>query len=257
MLLALGASADEALAQSVRLTHYLRPEGAIRRGPTQLVLTVDAARAPTGGALTVIVPAGFTVRELRASGVDSARSSGPASTTARVDLGVFVARTSKAFEIEPNADRLQRGKYRVIASVHGDSILTSGSSGTEVILATDEFDVDYAPSISIPKYLVIGLLGVFIGWVIRLLVKVRDSIQPPPLAPVPGATTPGPVTRFVTRYYYWVDAGVTLAIALFVLVFLIKDGFPPEGASQWYSALGTGAGLGFLTNSELITKLPR
>lgn len=50
---------------------------------------------------------------------------------------------------------------------------------------------------------------------------------------------------------------MTLLIGLFVLLYLLKDGHVPDSAAYWYGALVTGVGLGLLTNSELIVKLPR
>lgn len=127
---------------------------------------------------------------------------------------------------------------------------------TTAILAQDDFDVEYTPTISLGRYLLVGLAGVLIGYAIRLLVKVLSTVPPPALAPTPAGSA-GPVTTFVTRHYYAVDCAVTLTLGLLVLIFFIKDGHPPDAGIQWYGALGIGVGLGLLTNSELVTKLPR
>jgi len=50
---------------------------------------------------------------------------------------------------------------------------------------------------------------------------------------------------------------VTAAIGFLALVALVQDGQPPQNATYWYTALAVGVGLGLLTNSELLTKLPR
>lgn len=117
LLLLLIALTGVANAQSVRVSHFLRPEGPIRNDPVQLVVTVDAPRDVTGGTLTILTPSGFTVTELRASGSGPASTQSAAGSTIRVELGSFQGQMAKAFMIEASGGSLQRGKYRIVTTV--------------------------------------------------------------------------------------------------------------------------------------------
>jgi uncharacterized membrane protein len=238
-------------AQPARINTMIRPDAPIRDAAVQLVVTVDVTQLQSGASLTILAPSGFGIREIRnpAQGVGPGQGSSP--NTARVSLGAVQGRVTKVFMLDPPSRSIPRGKYRLLASVAA----TPPNAAEETVLAQSEFDVDYVPAISLIPYLGLGLVGIVAGYLLRLLVKVLASITPP--VPFTKNTGDGPITRFVKKYYYLVDCLVTLVLGLFVLLYLIKDGHVPDSAAYWYGALVTGVGLGLLTNSELITKLPR
>jgi len=120
------------------------------------------------------------------------------------------------------------------------------------------YPINYIPEVPLAAYFGFGLVGIFLGYWLRLFVKILSSTTPPQPAPIAAGNppaNPGPFTSFVMKHYYAVDLSVTIAIGFLILVSLIKDGNPPDNALAWYSAVAMGVGLGLLTNSELITKL--
>jgi hypothetical protein len=116
--------------------------------------------------------------------------------------------------------------------------------------------VTLRPEQSLAAYLGLGALGILVGYLLRVLMKVLSTTTAP--APDPTADPPpvlGPIGRFVASHYYQVDCLVTLVLGLAALLFLVKDGHLPDNGVVWYGALLMGLALGLLTNSELITKL--
>jgi hypothetical protein len=244
-------------AQAVRINNMLRPDGPIRNAPAQLVLTLDVVQPQPRASLTILAPPGFRVEEVRAS-EQGKETQSTNTNTVRVGLGTLQGRVTKVFMLHPPEVRIPRGKYRLLATVStapapNVTVDSAPMVAGDSIIQQSDFDVEYIPAIPIVQYLLWGLLGVAVGYGIRLLVKVLSKIP----EPIPLANDDGPITKFVKKYYFLVDCLVTLVLGLFVLLYLIKDGHVPDSAAYWYGAVVTGVGLGLLTNSELIVKLPR
>lgn len=144
---------------------------------------------------------------------------------------------------------------------------STGSTPRKLLGDTQRQTIAYANSrISIGEFFAYAFLGIVLGYIVRLLIKVLGAIPPPaaapPLAgPIPGGPVPtateGPITQFVKRHYYLVDCAVTAILGLLILAAMLRSGRVPDTAAQWYSALIAGTGLGLLTNSELLTKFPK
>jgi hypothetical protein len=126
-------------------------------------------------------------------------------------------------------------------------------------LVDSSIQFKYYERISVCAYLGWGILGIVLGYLIRLIIKAQQSVPVPSPAPenpaVPAPPPPGPITRFITKYYYPVDGALTVLIGFLALLVLLKDHHAPDNVLYWYSALGSGVALGALTNSELITKV--
>lgn len=159
---------------------------------------------------------------------------------------------TRSFVLEPPAGKQLSGQIEV-----GAELTRPSQSGPGKSLAGTTFQFLYRRGIPLSSYFLWGILGIVLGYLLRLFIKVLSEVTPPQLAPVPGAPEPGPLKQFVQRYYFFIDCGVTAAIGFLALVALVQDGQPPQNASYWYTALAVGVGMGLLTNSELLTKLPR
>ena len=122
-----------------------------------------------------------------------------------------------------------------------------------------QINFTYTRRLSLRCYLILGLAGFVLGYLMRILTTVLKTIP----APTPflaeggggGAAVDGPVTRFAKAHYYQVDLGVSLVLGFAALLYLIRDGHPPDSAAAWYGALLTGLGLGFLTNNDLMSRI--
>jgi hypothetical protein len=130
-------------------------------------------------------------------------------------------------------------------------------------ITSESLKLDYAPEIPVRSFVGLGILGVALGYGLRLLLKILQSVPPeevpsPSPEPKPGQPVPqqpGPVTRFVKKYYYLTDFLVTLGLGFLALIALTKADHPPETGNLWYTALAVGVGIGLLTNSELLTRI--
>jgi hypothetical protein len=136
--------------------------------------------------------------------------------------------------------------------------LPSGSGGSA--LAVDQaVTFTYTRRLEVKFYFLLGLAGFVLGYLLRIVTGVLKRIPAPaPALPVDGdgATgQDGPVTIFVKRHYYTVDFLVSLALAFAVLLYLMKEGHPPDSAAAWYGAVLTGIGLGFLANNDLLARI--
>ena len=114
----------------------------------------------------------------------------------------------------------------------------------------------YTKRLQVRFYFALGLAGFILGYLLRIVTGVLKKITPPaPLQAGNGGGEDGPVTVFVKNHYYVVDFLTSLVLAFIVLLYLMREGHPPDSASTWYGALLTGIGLGFLTNNDLLTRI--
>lgn len=202
--------------------------------PAQLQVVITSSQQLAGANVELTAPLGFKL--------DPMTLTLPAFTNSLSETVVLKA---------VDAETLP-GKKFVEAKLYDPATGKSKS-----ILASAHFEFNYVVTdISLRIYFVMGVLGVFFGYWIRLLVKVLGTVPAPPPAPVPGAAV-GPITAFVQKHYYLVDLLVTLLLGFLVLVSLVQGNRPPQVGSHWYTALTAGVGLGLFTNSDLITKLRR
>ncbi len=177
------------------------------------------------------------------------------------------------FSVQPTAvdlDASSTGTKIVTAVVTRDKSALSGdyfviahatalTDKNAVISFDQQINFTYTKRLSIRIYLLLGLTAFVLGYLVRVLTTVLKAIPvPSPAPPQPGTAQPagdGPITRFAKAHYYWVDFAVSTLLGLSALLYLIRDGHPPDSASAWYSALITGFGLGFLTNNDLMARI--
>ena len=85
-------------------------------------------------------------------------------------------------------------------------------------------------------YFMLGLTGFVLGYFLRIVTAVLKIIPAPaPVVPSAiggtGAARDGPVTVFVKSHYHLVDFLVSLVLAFTVLLYLMKEGHPPDSAA--------------------------
>lgn len=129
---------------------------------------------------------------------------------------------------------------------------TTDATKTPALVGTESQDFVYNNTCISPQfYLVYGVLGIVVGYIVRYLVNLLKKSTPKQraLAANDQPTIP-------EEYFYLIDGAVTVVLGFLVLASMIKLGWPPEQACSWYGAVLVGVALGFLTNSDLMTKLP-
>ena len=148
------------------------------------------------------------------------------------------------------------GDYAVL--VHATAQPSASGSG----IAIDQVvNFTYTKRLQVKFYFIFGLLGFIVGYLLRIVTGVLKQVPAPvPLAETdggggPGKSGDGPITAFVKQHYYRVDFSVSLVLAFVVLLYLMREGHPPDSAAAWYGALLTGIGLGFLTNNDLLARI--
>jgi hypothetical protein len=156
------------------------------------------------------------------------------------------------------------GDYFLIAH----ATATPADKGTTISF-DQQINFTYTKRLSLGCYLILGVVGFLLGYLVRILTTVLKAIPVPSPAPQVqgggaggggggagvGPALDGPVTRYAKAHYYQVDLGVSLLLGFAALLYLIRDGHPPDSAAAWYGALLTGLGLGFLTNNDLMSRI--
>lgn len=134
--------------------------------------------------------------------------------------------------------------------------LAKGAKGDDVI-ASAVTEIGFREAVSTTCFLGLGLIGIALGWSLRILLQVFEVITPPSAAPLPteSTTTLGPIGSFVEKHYYAVDLGVALALGLIAMMLLMDGSRPPDTVRAWPGALTLGASFGALANTELFTRV--
>jgi hypothetical protein len=193
------------------------------------------------------------------------------ATSLRIDIQ-FVA--PPGFVVDPNSLRFEPQPGKRIVAVSVRRMADVGTSEYSLLVRAtvqpagngSPFSVDqavtftYTRRLEVKVYFMLGLAGFVLGYFLRIVTAVLKIIPAP--APVvlgasggTGTARDGPVTVFVKGHYYLVDFLVSLVLAFIVLLYLMKEGHPPDSAAVWSGALLTGIGLGFLTNNDLLARI--
>jgi hypothetical protein len=204
----------------------------------QLLVTADIPSTSGKTDIQFVAPPGFAIEPARL-GFDP--------QPGKRIVAVTVRRTTDV----PTSD------YSILARA------TVQPSTTGSLFAIDQIvTFTYTNRLQIKFYFVLGLIGFILGYLLRIVTGVLKKIPPPaPLQAAGGGgggndgSEDGPVTTFVKKHYYVVDFLVSLVLAFIVLLYLMREGHPPDSASAWYGALLTGIGLGFLTNNDLLARI--
>lgn len=256
VFLALGGLPAEAALHAQAAGSELKleflPDDKLINRPLQLTARVVTRTPLRDARLVVRVPTGFTARPQ-----DSATAAG--TDTLVIAMGALTTETARTVMIDGDAARLRRGKYKCLVD-----LVAADSTGTLRTIASQEIPMTAALQIPLSAYVGLGALGILIGrllnWFVialrerrveiaRLQAKMQDD-------EAAAAPPPGFIKRLVTAHYYEVDLLVMLALGLAVLVaFVGADGVLPEKGSTWYGALLLGFGLGFLTDTDLLTRI--
>jgi hypothetical protein len=228
-------SATRARAEDAKPTIHvdLAPSQLAVNTLATLTATVNCPVATQEQTLQIFAPPGFTVS--------------PSS----FQLGSGSGVKTRQFQIQTPHTYLPKANWEIV-------ILLSDKNGD---LASSSYPFDYGAGISVPMYFLIGVLGIAMGYIARLVVDSLNSLPKPVIVASAVAPSGGVVpdlgwfTDFIRHHYYLMDFFVTLLLGFLALVALVKDNHAPDSGLYWYSALGLGFGIGLLTNSDLITRL--
>jgi hypothetical protein len=243
-------------ANLVRISHSVAdPDATLRRKPVHLVFEIEADAPMSSGQLTLTAPQTIDIRKVDKVDPNTKPASGSAATnTVTIPIGAFTGRVRTMVAVTPRNESLLKGQYRVIAELR-----TTRQSDGASVSANDVIAMEAVPELDLAQYLLIGVGGVLLGWVLRLLLQAQAKVPAP--SPVPVADgdsdSPGPITRFIMKYYYQFDAAITAVLGFLALLALVTNGHPPDTAGVWYAALLLGVGLGLLANTDLVLRIRR
>lgn len=224
-------AAQNASAQS-SVTLRLTPKAVSNGFPAQLEITVETATDLKGAVLEIQAPPGFKANPVSIELPESAKKSILAST------------------LTTSGSAPTTGEKLVIVHLRG----APQADGARSRITSSSLAFDYAAEILVSHFLLLGGLGILIGYGLRLLLEILKSVPRPSPAPAEETGTDGPITSFVKKYFFLVDLLVAFGLGFLALVALTKDGHPPQNGAYWYTALAVGVSLGLLTNSELLTR---
>jgi len=212
------------------VTLQLTPKAVADGFPAQLAITVETSTDLKGAVLEIQPPPGFKADPGSIEFPESAKKA------------VLISSLTAGGKVRTTGEKL------LIVNLRGSPQV----GGARPRLASASLAFDYTREISVTHFLLLGSLGILIGYGLRLVLEILKSLPRP--NPAPEDDTAGPITRFVKRNFFLVDLLVTLGLGFLALVALTKDGRPPANGAYWYTALTVGVGLGLLTNSELLTR---
>jgi hypothetical protein len=224
-----------AQAQQPTVTLELIPSGILDHRQAQLFVTVESPQELNGAVLEVHASSDFQVSP---------------STIALPSVTRSVIENVEVTLINP---KLLAGDQAVTVTLSQPS--QPNDPKTSKILVSKLVKFSYTPEIPVSVFFLFAMIGLVLGYWVRLVVKVLGGVEPPSPAPEQGGPQIGPITKFVKAHYYTVDFLVTVILAFIVLATLVQGGRPPQAGATWYGALASGVGIGLFTNSELLTRL--
>jgi hypothetical protein len=233
--LLMGVSALHAQQPSILVKAHLEPADVVNSDAAKLIVEVQSNQPTSNLHLEFSAPPGFQI-----------------TPSQSVGLPTFQGHYTSTFASVVRSDSPPVGTHSVLVR----AVSGAGAGSAAVADATVSFA--YISRIPIWSYLLLGAIGIVIGYVLRLLIGTLKTVPAPPLAPQAeggGGPAVGPITTFVQQHYYFVDCAVTLTVGLLSLTLLLKNNHVPDTGLYWYSTLGSGVALGLLTNSELLSKL--
>lgn len=170
--------------------------------------------------------------------------------------------TPKTVAVLPFTDLYETAKITVTCSnsegtktARAQLVRTTPSPDT--VAASGSVSFEYVHRISVGLYLLLGCAGIFVGYLLRIVMQVQRDIGPSPIPLVDNEepNAPGPITIFVKAHYYLVDLAVAETLGLLSMVLLLKSGHVPDTSTHWYEALVLGVGLGLLANTDLVLRV--
>jgi len=223
-----------ARSQQPTVTLELIPGGVLEHRQAQLYITIESAQELNNANLEIHGSPDFKI------------------TPSMIALPSITRTIIESVTIETVNPKTLAGEQALTVTLSQ----TSNSTGTK-ILVSKLTNFTYTPEISLRLFFVFAMIGVAVGYWIRLIVSVLGSVDPPPADEPAGSPPGGPITKFVKGHYYTVDFLVTVALAFIVLATFVQSGRPPTSGAAWYGALASGVGIGLFTNSELLTRLKK
>ena len=177
--------------------------------PSEVICTVTAAQPIASGQIVVYAPVGFTAD--------------PQTTTIpALAAGQQVTR-------RPNLKASDSTQATGTRSVSVELSVTTDSTKAVSLVGSETTSFVYTNScIPAARFLMWGILGVLLGYVVRFLVNLLKKATPTQVAAAFGASPTLP-----EKWYPVIDGAVTLVLGFLVLASFLKDGRPPEQACTW------------------------
>jgi hypothetical protein len=232
------------------------PSTIVGNDPAQLVCTVFLPADTTSTRLVISMPA-----EIVPSGSLPDRTPGTSGRNAPTSLTIPIQPTpsaasySLAFAMAPGNSA--RGERVIVVD------LVDGPPDNPRMLQSQEVSITLRPELRLFVFLLIGGLGILIGYALRLAIRSTSRV------PAPAFGQPrddvqalgggdGWLTRTIRNHplaYLLVDGLVTLLLGLGAMLAMMTNDRLPDAGTTWHGTLLLGAGLGLLANSELVTRL--
>jgi hypothetical protein len=251
----------------IRISYEGNPSGPLQGQSTGLLLTIDADKPVVKGSVRIQAPKELGV-VVRSPGFDAPAISQDSGANAPVSFVHFPLQATAGIQtfmldIHWLGGPRRKAQLKLIAqaitedsaTVHADSSSPGDAGAVQRTIAQTAIPIDVVRSVSISRYVVMGLVGVFTGWVLRVLLFAQSQVAKP--NPSPDGRPEGRITQFIKNHYYLVDGLLTATLGLIALLALVQDGAPPNTVDSSISAYLIGTALGALTNSELLLKVRR
>jgi hypothetical protein len=233
-------------------------------GAFEVLAEISTAEAIANIRIAALGPQGFLVEPVATTGIATSDDHGPVAEISGLPAGGAITAVFRVWAPDWYGRpmmRLSSGKLSVgpkesyYPTVGGRKFnfnliydtQVEGKTVTDYQTATIE--VGYTTAIGF--YVVMGMVGVFIGYIVKQSTQGRAEI----MATTAAAEAPHAKLLAIFKYYFIQNLPsllTLLAIGFAALITLAREGLP---ASSWNAAMALGIGLSVLTDDEIFGKL--
>jgi hypothetical protein len=233
-------------------------------GAFEVVAEVTTAEAITNIRIAALGPEGFLVEPVTTTGITASADHGPVAEIRSLPAGSAITAVFKVWAPDWYGRPLMRLTSGKLTLASKESYYpTFGGRKFNFNLIYDEqvdgrliteyqtvaLDVGYTTAIGF--YIVMGMIGVLIGYIVKQSTQGRAEI----MATAAAADALRDKLLAIFKYYFIQNLPSLLtlfAVGFAALITLAREGLP---ASSWNAAMALGIGLSVLTDDEIFGKL--
>lgn len=248
---------------TLKLTSTVKSIG--KGGTFEILAEISTTEAITKVRLAALGPDGFLIEPVVTAGINVPQGNGPLVEIENLPAGSAITVVFKIWapdlygrplvRSEPSGKLVPATKESFYRTYGGrkfnfNLLYNAQSDGKPVTDSqTTTIEVGYTTAIGI--YIMMGMIGVFIGYIVKQSTQDRAEI----MAAAGAVESVRGKLAAILKYYFIQNLPsllTLLAVGFAALITLAREGLP---ASSWNAAMALGIGLSVLTDDEIFGKL--